>query len=119
RRGRPVTYTERLMLKALVIMIIRRLYSAYSLLAFLEQESELTQQLRALLTEQGRFPSRRTWERRLAALPAHLPGLISHLGQHLVILLRPWEEQSGAAAVDSTPLRAKGGVWHQKDREAG
>jgi hypothetical protein len=36
RRGRPRTYSERLMLKALVIMIIRRLYTAYSLLAFLE-----------------------------------------------------------------------------------
>jgi hypothetical protein len=79
-RGRPVTYTDRLLLKALVIMIIRRLYTAYSLLAVLDQQSELTQQLRELLTEQGRFPSRRTWERRLAALPAHLPGLISHSG---------------------------------------
>ena len=126
-RGRPVTYTDRLLLKALVIMIIRRLYTAYSLLAFLDQESELTQQLRELLTEQGRFPARRTWERRLAALPAHLPGLIakrahsaiSHLGQHLVRLLLPWGQQNGAAAVDSTPLRAKGGVWHKKDREAG
>lgn len=119
RRGRPVTYPERLMLKALVIMIIRRLYTVYSLLAFLEQESELTQQLRGLLTEQGRFPVRRTWERRLAALPDHLPGLIAHLGQHLVALLLPWGQQNGAAAVDSTPLRAKGGVWHKKDRKAG
>ena len=118
-RGRPVIYTDRLLLKALVIMIIRRLYTAYSLLAFLRQESELTEQLRALLSEQGRFPSRRTWERRLAALPDHLPGLISHLGQHLVTLLLPWGEQNGAAAIDSTPLRAKGGVWHQKDRAAG
>lgn len=119
KRGRPVTYPERLILKALVIMIIRRLYSAYSLLAFLEQESELTTQLRELLTEQGRFPTRRTWERRLATLPDHLPGLIRHLGQHLVALLLPWGQQQGATAVDSTPLRAKGGVWHKKDREAG
>src|SRR5690242_3533334 len=89
RRGRPATYTDRLMVKALVIMVIRRLYSAYSLLAFLEQESELTDALRLLLMEGGRMPSRRTWERRLGTLPASLPSLIACLGQHLVILLNP------------------------------
>ncbi len=31
RRGRPNVYSERLIVKALVIMIIRRLYTAYSL----------------------------------------------------------------------------------------
>jgi hypothetical protein len=51
RRGRPQLYPERLIVKALVIMVIRRLYSAYSLLAFLEQESELTRALRPLLRE--------------------------------------------------------------------
>jgi len=39
-------------------MIIRRLYSAYALLALLEQDDPLPQQLRLLLSEQGRFPSR-------------------------------------------------------------
>jgi len=54
--------------KALVIMIIRRLYTAYAFLAFLDQDDLLPQQLRPLLSEHGRFPTRRTWERRLAAL---------------------------------------------------
>jgi hypothetical protein len=35
QRGRPQTYSERLLVKALVIMIIRRLYTAWALLAFL------------------------------------------------------------------------------------
>jgi hypothetical protein len=118
-RGRPKTYSDRLMVKALLIMVIRRLYTAYSLLAFLAQDTELTNQLRELLVEQGRFPTRRTWERRLAALPATLLGLISCLGRHLVALIQPWAMGGRAAAVDSTPLRAKGGVWHKKDREAG
>jgi hypothetical protein len=119
RRGRPQTYTERLIVKALVIMVIRRLYSSYSLLAFLEQESDLTKVLRLLLTEQGRMPTRRTWERRLGRLPESLPGLIACLGQHLVHLLNPWGQDGHAAAIDSTPLRAQGGVWHKKDRTAG
>ena len=119
RRGRPRTYSERLMLKALVIMIIRRLYTAYSLLAFLEQDTDLTEALRPLLTENGRFPTRRTWERRLGALPDTLPGLIGCVGRHLVELLQPWAGDGRAVAVDSSPLRANGGVWHQKHRREG
>jgi hypothetical protein len=119
RRGRPCEYTERLIVKALVIMIVRRLYSAYSLLAFLEQETPLTVALRPLLTEQGRFPNRRTWERRLARLPQTLPSLVACLGRHLVSEIKPWGKEGRAATIDSTPLRAKGGVWHKKDREAG
>jgi Transposase DDE domain len=119
RRGHPKEYTDRLILKALVIMIVRRLYSAYSLLAFLDQTSELTVALRSLLMEQGRFPSRRTWERRLAGLPQTLPSLIACLGTHLVTQIQPWGRDGRAATMDSTALRAKGGVWHKKDREAG
>lgn len=119
-RGRPKTYPDRLIVKALVVMVIRRIYSAYGLLAFLEQETALTRQLRHLLTlPDGRFPSRRTWERRLQALPDTLPGLIGALGRHLVSLIQPWAAMGRAAAVDSTPLRANGGVWHKKHREQG
>lgn len=37
----------------------------------------------------------------------------------LVELLDPWRAGSAAGAIDSTVLRARGGVWHKKDREAG
>ena len=69
KRGRPKVYADRLIIKALIIMIVRRLYSATSLLNFLAQETVLTQQLRELLTVNGNLPTRRTWERRLKALP--------------------------------------------------
>ncbi len=118
-RGHPKTYSDRLMVKALVIMIIRRLYTAYALLAFLDQEDPLPQQLRPLLCEQGRFPSRRTWERRLAALPQSLPGLIGCIGRHVVTRLQPWARHGRAVACDSTPLATGGGVWHKKHREQG
>lgn len=119
RRGRPKTYSDRLILKALVIMIIRRLYTAWALLGFLHQNDPLASQLRTLLTEQGRFPTRRTWERRLQVLPTTLPGLIGCFGRHLVGVLEPWLHQGHGAALDSTALRAHGGVWHKKDREHG
>jgi Transposase DDE domain len=118
-RGRPTTYSDRLIMKALVIMIIRRLYTAYALLTFLNQADPLPRQLRALLSEQRRFPSRRTWERRLAALPPSLPGLIGSFGRHLVTLLQPWAKHGRAVACDSTPLETGGGVWHKKHREQG
>lgn len=119
-RGRQKTYPDSLIVKALVVMVSRRIYSGYGLLAFLNQQTPLTQELRQLLTlPDGRFPSRRTWDRRLEALPETLPGLIGALGRHLVRLLKPWLTMGRAAAVDSTALRAKGGVWHKKHREQG
>lgn len=55
----------------------------------------------------------------MAQLPEKLPQLIGCLGRQLVRLIQPWVKLGRAAAIDSTPLRAKGGVWHKKDREAG
>src|SRR5437764_11345101 len=118
-RGHPRVYSDRLFLKALVIMIVRRLVSVHELLSVLAEPTAEMQTLRALLTEQGRYPSRRTFERRLAALPATLPAQIGCLGRYLVAELEPWLAYARAAAIDSTVLRARGGVWHKKDREAG
>ena len=100
-------------------MMIRRLYTAYALLALLNQHDPLPRQLRSLLHAQGRFPSRRTWERRLAALPPSLPGLIGYGGRQLVALVHPWATHGRAVAFDSTPLATGGGVWHQKQRAQG
>src|SRR4051794_1227854 len=119
RRGRPPVYSDRLFLKALVIMIVKRLPTVHLLLAVLEQPTAEMHQLRAVLSAGGRYPTRRPFERRLRALPATLPAQIGCLGRTLVTVLRPWPDGSAAAAMDSTVLRALGGVWHKKDREAG
>jgi hypothetical protein len=104
-------------LKALVIMIICHLYKVHELLSVLEQQTTEMQTLRALLTTDGRYPTRRTWERRLRAIPDTLPAQIGCLGRYLVTLIQPWTTCGRAAAIDSTALRANGGVWHKKDRE--
>ena len=118
-RGRPKTYPDRLFLKALVIMIVRHLHTVYELRSVLSQPTAEMQTLRALMTEQEQYPSRRTWERRLKALPTTLPAQIGCLGRYLVALIQPWAECGRAAAIDSTVLRARGGVWHKKVRETG
>jgi hypothetical protein len=118
-RGRPRTYPDRLFLKALVIMLVRHLPKVHLLLAVLAEPTPEMMALRALLTEGGRYPSRRTWERRLAAVPGTLPAQIGCLGRELVRLIQPWGSAGHAAAIDSTVLVASGGVWHKKHREQG
>jgi hypothetical protein len=118
-RGRPPVYSDRLVLKALVVMIVRHLHHVHELLAVVAEPTGEMERVRALLTEQGRFPCRRTWERRLAAIPDRLPGEIALVGRCLVADLRPWAHCGRAVAIDSTVLAARGGVWHKKHREAG
>jgi Transposase DDE domain len=118
-RGRPCTYSDRLFLKALVVMIVRHLHTVHELLSVLAQDTSEMRTLRTLLTVDGQYPSRRTWERRLKRLPATLPAQIGCLGRHLVTLIQPFANCGRAAAIDSTVLRSRGGVWHKKDCEAG
>lgn len=119
KRGRPVTYPEKLFLKALLIMIVKHLHKLHELLSVLNEPTYEMQQLRSLLTENGRYPTRRTWERRLKGLPERLPAQIGCFGRYLVELIAPWATYGRAVALDSTVLRSNGGVWHKKDREKG
>jgi hypothetical protein len=117
QRGRPCMYPERLFVKAVVLMVVRHLPTVHALLAVLEQPEMAA--VRAAVSEQGHLPTRRTFERRLKALPLRLPAHIAAVGQHLLTQLDPWAKDGRAVAIDSTPLHARGGVWHQKHRAVG
>ena len=119
RRGRAAVYPERLFLQALLIMIVKPRPGVHTLLAVPDRDTPELRRLRGLLTEQGRYPKRRTRERRLKALPDRSPARSGCLGRHLVDLLDPWRDSGRAAAIDSSVLRALGGVWHRKHRAAG
>ena len=120
KRGRSKTYPDRLFLKALVIMIVQQVHTPGGLLAILEQPTAEMQLLRKELSlPDGRFACRRTWKRRLDAMPDTLPAQIACLGCFLLQLIGLWAKAARAAAIDSTDLIARGGVWHKKDREAG
>jgi hypothetical protein len=108
-----------LFIQALVIMIVKHLHKVHELLSVLAQDTAEMGMLRPMLMVNGHFPTRRTWERRLKALPDRLPTQIGCLGRHLVGLIQPWLTYGRAVACDSTVLRALGGVWHKKDRQAG
>jgi hypothetical protein len=105
-------YSDRLFLKALVIMIVRHLHTVHELLSVLAQPTAEMRRLREELSEHGQFPARRTWERRLKALPETLPAQIGCLGRHLLDLIQPWTTGGRAVAIDSTVLLSRGGVWH-------
>ena len=118
RRAGPPVYSDRLFLKALVIMLVRNVSTISGLLAILEQA---TWEMQACghADRAGRSPSRRTWERRLAMLPSALPARTGCLERHLVGLIDPWADSGHAIAIDSTVLHARGGVWHKKSGRRG
>ena len=118
-RGHPRMDADRLLVKARVVMSLRRLSPVSTFVAFLDPADPLPQQWRPLLAAQGRLPTRRPWERRLVALPQHVPGCIGGVGRALVRQRQPWATPGRAGAVDSTPRETGGGVWHQKHREQG
>jgi hypothetical protein len=68
QRGRQETYADTLFVEALIVMIIRRLSTAYALRHFLAQDDPVVQRIRPLLTEQGHFPTRRLSTGRPCAL---------------------------------------------------
>jgi len=111
KRGHPTVYSDRVFLKAFVIMIVRHLHKVNERLRVLAQPTADMAMLRRRLREQDRLPSRRTWERQMSALPATLPAQIGCLGRHLIELIQPWATCGRAVAIDSTVLRAQGGVW--------
>lgn len=120
RRGRPDVYVDHLFLKGLVVMLMHQVWTAHGLLAIVAEPSAKMARVRAHLTDaQGRFPARRTWERRLQRLAGVLPLLIALLGRWLLRRLDPWPHGGRAVAIDATTLGARGGVWHKKHREAG
>src|SRR2546421_12862860 len=84
RRGRPRRYSDRLFIKALVVMVVRHLHRPGELLAVLDEPTAEMLVVRAVLSEAGQYPSRRTWERRLKDLPQSLPAQIGCLGRCLV-----------------------------------
>jgi hypothetical protein len=71
-------------------MIVRHLHRVHALLSVLDEPTAEMRLVRALLTEAGRFPTRRTWERRLNALPHTLPAPMGCVGRCVVALIAPW-----------------------------
>ena len=118
-RRSSAVYSDRLFLKALVIMLVRNVSTVSGLIAILEQPTWEMAALRGAADRARPFPE----SSHLGAPPGgaaeHPAGRIGCLGRHLVGLIDPWAAGGHAVAIDSTVLRARGGVWHKKHRDAG
>lgn len=119
-RGRKQQYSDRLFLKAAVIMTLKKFSKVYEFLTTIHEPTPEMQALRQHLTQEDRMPTRRTFERRLSSLTDHLPDIIARIGAFLVVLLSVWRECGRAVAMDSTVMHAKdNAVWHKKHQETG
>jgi hypothetical protein len=118
-KGHPKSYSDRLILKGLVFMVIRHIRHIHEFHSMLRQPTPELDEIRLQLSEENQFPSRRTWERRIQPIIDAMPEIIGSLGRYLVTIIKPWERSGSAVAIDSTILRAGGGQWHQKHRKEG
>jgi len=118
-RGRLTYYPDRLFLMGAVVMLVKDVHTINGLFTILHEPTAEMSSVRHLLHYGPDFPSQRTWDRRMTSIVEQLPAQIASLGQHLLDLLQPWLTQGPAVAVDSTALRARGGVWHKAHSEAG
>jgi hypothetical protein len=91
-------------------MIVRHLHTVHESLTVLGQPTAEMGQVRApLVLADGRFPACRTWERRLAALPATLSARIGCLRRRLA-QARPRGERGADEGLDRhPPLRPRRG----------
>ena len=118
-RGRPCCYPERLFVKVALVMVVRQVPSVSGVLALLEEPAMAAVRAAVAAGWDGPWPSRRTCERRLRRVSGRLAAHVAALGAQLLALLQPWVHGARALAVDSTPLRARGRVWHQRERRTG
>ncbi|MEJ7708790.1 MAG: hypothetical protein WKF84_02775 [Pyrinomonadaceae bacterium] len=65
------------------------------------------------------MPHRRTIERRLDSLQAEAEAQVSSLGQKIVDEIEPSAELQVASAIDGRMYKARGPLWHQKQRKQG
>ena len=117
-RGRPKVYSDRLFLKALIIMLVRHLHNVHALLAVLAEPTAEMVLLRAFLRTRP-LPDAPHLGTPPESHAGHIAGPDWLFGALLVALIQPWAAYGRAAAIDSTILLANGGVWHKKDRDKG
>lgn len=118
-KGYGQVYSERVFVKVALVMLVQHWSKVQECYEALQQPEAAMERLRGELSERGRFPSRRTFNRRVKVVGERLPKLIGWMGRMLVEQMQLWEQSGRAVALDSTVLRASGVVWHQKQREKG
>ncbi len=112
--GRPRTYSAISFLLLAVVAVTLRTFKGLELRRLLEKDSRLC-------TELGfaTVPHRRTIERRLGCLQAEAEVQVAALGQRIIAEVEPSAEVQVASAIDGRMYKARGPLWHHKQRKQG
>ncbi len=112
RRGRPVTYAQRLLIVFFTCMLLRRITEFKAQHRWLTTHPDDAQQLGF-----ATIPHRTTLMRRYKALAPTVAAFVAFIGE--------WAETidtacaSDVLVVDGSLFKARGPVWHQRDRMQG
>ena len=107
-RGRPKCSSDRRRLERVDQHDCPTLASRPASLTGLHQATPEPHTPRAALLEHGRYPTRRTWERRLQAIPSTWPAPSGCGGRHLGARLPPWATWGSSGGQRRSAPRATG-----------
>lgn len=110
-RGHPYDYATKTLILFFTIMMIRRIHTFKAQSRWLNQHSDLANQLGF-----DRLPVRTTLVRRFKQLYPTLQAFIAFLGEWAEGLSKDFDSQ--VLIEDASLFKAHGPVWHQSDRAA-
>ena len=116
KRGRPYVYSPMVILRCFIVRLWFRIDSNNGLHTFLNMDCLYTHKL-ALACGLIKIPSRRTFDRRLKTMSTNIKQRISTMG-YLIVATEGLVDLS-ITAIDSTLIKAKGGVWHKSSMKKG
>ncbi|HSH81579.1 MAG TPA: transposase [Herpetosiphonaceae bacterium] len=111
-RGRPVTYTHRLLIIFFTWMLVRRITDFKTQRRWLETHPSEAAELGF-----PSLPHRTTLMRRYKRIAPIIDAFIAFIGQWAETLDAPC--RSAVMVVDGSLFKARGPVWHQRDRACG
>ena len=117
RRGRPYVYSATIILRCFIVRIWLRLDSNRALHQYLSTDLPYNRKVtKACGLSRLPLPCRRTFDRRLKTISIDIKERIATMGCLFVSegLVKPH-----VLAIDSTPIKAKGHVWHKSSMEKG
>ncbi len=111
RHARPLVYSELVMVKIMLVMLLKKIKKYKQLERFLNQNPTV-----AAACGITRSPHRKTLKLRIEGLSGKMRQRIRAVSGRLLHIL-DYEPQ--ICALDSSLIKACGPLWHKKDREAG
>ncbi len=111
KRGRPPVYSELVMVKIMLVMLLKKIKKYKQLERYLNLNPTI-----AIACGLERSPHRKTLQQRIEGLPTKMRKRVRAVSKKLCKTL---DYNPKACAIDSSLLAACGPLWHKKDREKG